>query len=495
MIKRIYTLLALFATMQTSFFVAAQDTIPKIRKDESQYIIQPEFEESATNSAFTHLWWFGDGGYKITCEPNATHVFHSDIRWKTATRYNGTNQYETYAISTENYGNTGPPPKLDTFVDISSLTTTVDHLPKVLDPSNPDQYIDIRNYRDAVPGDTVYFIVTYGIPESGEALSGESSIIEIDFGSDNEYFQYCDDSDVNRSFLPHRESFKGDPLLGPFKWNIRPDKIAVGGEHTMLLPFKYTGENTRGEFDVTADFKYRKFATPATLITSTEDVQMNFARSHDPNCILVSPDTTTNCAIGGDFLEYEIHFQNTGEGHTRYVRVDVQLDDMHELSTVDLIHLPDGFQSILEGALLGPNRVALNSGSPAYYEIDAVNNRISFEFHNLVLTGLSDTLLPHTESSKGQFTFQVRVKNDYVIGNPIKAKAAIIFDTNDPVETKEVITTCFDPVPSNSANSNANGSTNGTVSNSWCSCWMIWVAIGIIFLLLIIIIVLLRRRK
>lgn len=487
MFKQLMTslLVALVISLGSSLY--AQRILKNSNGSVYRFEIVPTFQPSGPNSAFTHLWWFGDGGHQITTTPDAFHRFHNDYSVKTActggAAPNPNDKYKVFAISTENYGNTGPPPMLDTTEKLPVTGPSVPALQKLL---QPNEFVGVRNYRNAVPGDTVYFIVTYGMPDENDTAHSEGFVI-LDFGDYNGEFEYVQNTYRDESFLAHRERF-APSSQDRFRWQVDGAYLLPGQERTMLLPFRYIGRETKGEITVGATYQFQVTSGPG-FNNHRSNIALRFADSHDPNRIEVTPDTT-DCAVGGDVLKYNVHFQNTGEGQTHYVRIDIQLDTMHDLNTFDPVGLPTGFTTANNAPLVGPSSVMNPSntvGMISNYQIDAARRRVSIEFLNLQLTGLSDTLLPHPNSSKDMLTYTVKVKHNYTIGDPITAHAEIIFDTNHCIITDTAYTTCPNPL------SAEEGGGFGNDCGPWWKCYWMYIVGGIIVLIILIIII--RRRK
>lgn len=434
---------------------------------------------------FTYLWWYGDGGYDITLTDSAEHNYHVNHLSKTGF-LSGT--YVTTLITTENYGTEGNPDLIDARQPISSAHDKTSNLPKFLDSSDASNFIRITNFRSVVPNDTFYLIVTYGVPYLSSIDYLSAGAIRLSFPEESNNFKYISNNKLNESFLSHREEYL--PSVGShwYKWKLSVSEMHPGEEQTMLLPFLYTGSKTEDSLEVVVGFSYGytndnggSFQEGSHL----ESASLKFAASHDPNSTQVSIDTTS-CACGGQELEYEVQFENTGKGPTRYVRIEMQLDEAHDLSSVELTRFPREFSEITRKPIEGIRMY--NRGMDAFYQVDEVNNKVTFEFHGLILTGLLDTLLKDPARAKDYIRFKVQVKPNYVIGKAITASADIFFDTNEAVPTNEVETTCLSPVTDGGSYDGGGSKPKPIPSpchNTSCNCFP-WIITSIILFLIII---------
>ena len=100
-------------------------------------------QPSQQGAFFTHLWWFGDGGFSFINQP--IHSYDNS----------GSGSISGISVVTENYGTGGPPPLPLTVYNVSSNPSPISIL-------NPGKSIYMQHYRNAVINDTMYVILTYG---------------------------------------------------------------------------------------------------------------------------------------------------------------------------------------------------------------------------------------------------------------------------------------------------------------------------------------------
>ena len=433
----------------------------------------------STDVRYDFLWWFGDGAYAIiprqdVPNPNTTHAYLTHSRSNTILGSNNSPVCRTTLITTENYGHSGNP-------DLIHLDITSGSYPQPEESISTNylngERIGVQKFRNAVPGDIFYLLVTYRIPKS----SGGG--INISFGDLNDEFEYIQNGDGldNKSFLPHNEHYNGS-----FRWEV-PLNNERAEERTILLPFSYTGERISGTIPVELIFSYSSDTGNVEHTTSTELI---FAESHDPNSIDVNIKNVEDCNIGGRQLEYTVHFENIGDGPANYVKIEVQLEDAHDLSDFEITKLPKGFamSHISEGEIQGyqDNENRRTTERRAHYQRNLQNNTLTFEFFPVYLVGKDDKM--HRSVSQDSIKFKIRIKDGYVIGDdPIEAYADITFDENPAMRSDTVYTTCVKPKCS---------------SETACcpkeNTYLIWILVGIIVIIILQILMfwcLCRRRS
>lgn len=367
-------------------------------------------------SVFAHLWWSGDNAFSFVANP--VHVHDRN-------HFNPQNPIVKMTdITTENYGNGGPPPLTYEF-----LTNIGNTSPRnVLTPGNS---IYMQHYRNAVIGDTMYLIVSYN-NLSGNVANGT---LKFDVGVHAKIIDSMFTS--HRHFLPNGETW--DANRGECVFTNAQD----GKERSVLIPVRIL-QNEEDLLPMRVDLSMNGGDLPAILGQGYYEIQPAVARSHDPNLMLESSDAKNQCDYRNGKIHYTIKFQNTGDGPTEYVRVECFLDDKVNLNSITGIEFPDFYTTHSAGSMSG-----FASGVPAkaIYEIDRANRKIIFEMYGLVLYGTGDPNLTNLELSRDQVEFDILVKNNYTFGPATTTYSRIYFDKNDFIETNTVSTQCGDPIP------------------------------------------------
>ncbi|OAB79630.1 T9SS type A sorting domain-containing protein [Cochleicola gelatinilyticus] len=162
-------------------------------------------------------------------------------------------------------------------------------------------------------------------------------------------------------------------------------------------------------------------------ITNDVDIENNDATlkqlivaSYDPNDKQIVQGAEISEDEVGGYLDYIVRFQNTGNAEALQVIV------------TDTLH------SNLDWGTVRPL-----SASHQYTTQIFNGNAVSFTFNDINLPPeVSDPV-----GSQGYVAFQVRTKNDLLVGDVIENTANIFFDANPPIITNTTATTVIDTTP------------------------------------------------
>lgn len=142
---------------------------------------------------------------------------------------------------------------------------------------------------------------------------------------------------------------------------------------------------------------------------NTSEASSTVISSYDPNIKEVYPSVLdTGFVTRGEYLNYTIHFQNTGNDTAFNIRVFDQLSDFLDISTFEFIG-------------------ATHNCLPKFYE----NGLLVFYFNDILLPD-STTNEPE---SHGILSFKIKPKANFMLGDVINNTAEIYFDYNEAVIT------------------------------------------------------------
>jgi hypothetical protein len=331
----------------------------------NQYEVRP-LTPSQNGAYFSHLWWSGDNDFSFVELPLHT---HHDTK--------GNPNFPTVkmsAITTENYGTGGPPPLTYTF------TTNVGNTsPRRVLPSGT--YVYMQNYRNAVIGDVMYLIVSYG-NSTGRPLSGT---VKLNVGN------YARIENTILNDHPHFMS-NGE------RWDQNRNEctfsdLAPGEERSILIPVEIL---RKGEARLEMRVDLLKGNDQEHSNQAGQDyftIHPSVAHSHDPNMMLQHSAAKNQCDYREGRIHYTVKFQNEGTGPTSYVRVECKLDDKVDLNAISGIVFPDFYPSNQAGTIAGSHE----PGEGAIYHIDRANRVITFEMHDLRLESINDPNLTNLE--------------------------------------------------------------------------------------------------
>ncbi len=156
------------------------------------------------------------------------------------------------------------------------------------------------------------------------------------------------------------------------------------------------------------------------LFTVSDSVQPIHTCAYDPNIKTVTPtgiESPGYIPLDSDWLEYTVHFQNTGTDTASKVEILDQLDQN------------------LDWLTLSP----LSSSHPVVINGDQ-NGQISFLFENI---NLPDSTVDEP-GSHGFINYRIKLKNGLPHGTQITNEANIFFDFNPAITTNQTINTLYD---------------------------------------------------
>ena len=215
-----------------------------------------------------------------------------------------------------------------------------------------DVGVDLRsNIESVVPGDTMLFALTYKVKigdnkNDGKALPSKKYKLYFFYNNTPTFIELKDDAEM-APFLPSvrlhfdEEPFQpeaselSEPLADALEFdNYLAFKVEVSTEKNFertifitLVPNKKLDYGSSGSvYAVLKDDDGRVIATDILK-------DMSFAPAHDPNYMQQWPSCLELPKKRTPF-KYRVHFQNTGEGAAKQVRLQVQLPEGMDWSTL-----------------------------------------------------------------------------------------------------------------------------------------------------------------
>jgi len=380
-----------------------------------------------SGTSFSYLWWFGDNYFSFAETP--THCY----------RDMGTAQ-DMYAVLTENYSDAGPPPMMAAGA------------PPAPNPGNVTPILDagekvrIQNYRNAVPGDTLFLIASYASDHGGPG--------QLTLNIDPAFAQHFQSlSNVPREFTPNNEV----QVAGALTWDFEYDLQQL--DRSILIPLKVLPSINTVLYEpisIVCDLSAEGNSFDKDTITFLA------LPSHDPNAMIPGTKEDSDCEIDGEVFSYQVHFQNTGAGPTTNIVVKTYLDSRLDVSTVSTL----GFHKTIP--------VCTGTASGICYEmsVDADSGLVSWTFNNITLLGVAQTDCYDLERTKGMIEFEVTGKTRCKMGRDVISHSEIYFDNNAKIVTNDAVTSCNKEMRSNKKCSDSDPPTGGNPP------WL-WVVVGI----------------
>jgi hypothetical protein len=153
-------------------------------------------------------------------------------------------------------------------------------------------------------------------------------------------------------------------------------------------------------------------------LTNNQDSFQNFVTgSYDPNDITVNREAIDYTQVNqdGEWLVYQIRFQNTGNAPAQFINVVNEQDLDLDMSTIDMIAASHSYELIFNG------------------------REITWFFDNIQLPDSTTDLL----GSQGYILFRIKTNPGITLDEVIESSAAIYFDYNEPVITNTATTVFY----------------------------------------------------
>lgn len=422
-------LLVLKVVSLLTFELFAQSVIPiQTGTNSYNYIVDSHPLPTTEQAQFTYLWWFGDGGFSFEKNPS-----HSFVNTPSSGQYNGK------LVLTESYGTGGVPP-----MHYHSSIDDDDTPPRSVTDILNDKYIKLQHYRNAVPNDTLYLIVTYKAPlveaKSNNIHSNYSGIITLSY--DQELLDFNVDNNTSEHY-PKGEQINSDLN----SWNFHG--LGSGIETSFLVALKCPEELVNR---IEEKIEVRAVIEFDTGIEAFDVVNIPIAKSHDPNQMLNNMAQNENCDIGGETIRYHIDFENIGDISTSFIKLAVDLDKHLDLSSITNIASSKEFKfhsgSFVDKFDSNLGEVLSTKLIPSDHQLQISLNRFRLESGHV----LDKTL------NKGWVEFDINIQPDYILGPEIISQTHIYFDANDPISTNRSVINCESSVPTSIENYNHKGS-------------------------------------
>jgi PKD repeat protein len=408
----------------------------------------PELNQiaGAPKAFYTYYWEFGDGNYSFETAPE--HV------------YKDTGNYTAQLSVTNNYDDGKPPttrPK-EISVTTTNYNTSLNPKQQLLAKHNGFR---LQTNREPMPEQEMQFIVSYGnnkeyatdgklylffnetkykdknfelvdtrLYNNEQEISEEVIVDNNRYISKNELIQTTGIS----TFLDEK-LFVSDTLKQNLPLTLEEAKIAYqdvkvfdfndmqsNEERNMFFTFKTTPEMLK---DTSAIISIRSIYVPergndAHKVLTKE---MEIVTSHDPNKMAVSDTRLNYRLVRFKKLKYKVRFQNDGEGPARLIKLNVDVPEMLDKSTLEVLDMY-------------PKCPICPEEEVRYSCLDTIisKDQISFQFKNIYLPGTAQKGVHDKDSTKGFVKYALKFgKNFHKVKS--KSKTAIIFDKNEPIIT------------------------------------------------------------
>ncbi|CAM3974818.1 MULTISPECIES: PKD domain-containing protein [Flavobacterium] len=397
----------------------------------------------APKAYYTYFWELGDGNYSTKKDPKHT--------------YKKPGEYEVKLWVTNNY-DTGKTPttrptkvKTNETADISEneiqiIKNDID-LKRNREPLPDEDFIIVltyKNEKDYVTNGTVYFYYN-----EKEFKNDNFELLEIsnyhnetinDLGNDLVFNHDHDDNfstyaSTNNTFtttykyqdtterknLPlsieeAKQTFKKGKKI-TFK-NLSPNE-----QRNIFFNLKTTPEMIK---DTSAILRVRSIYVPDENYENhkIKDMEMEIVTSHDPNKMSTSGLFINYRLVRFKRIKFKTRFQNDGEGPARTIRLETDVPDMFDKSTLQI-------ESMYPECPICPKNKEVR-----YSCLDTIvmQKQIIFTFKNIYLPGTQQKNVMEKDSTKGFVKYSLKFGEDFH-KKTTKSRTVIIFDKNEPIIT------------------------------------------------------------
>ncbi|ELR69150.1 hypothetical protein C900_05430 [Fulvivirga imtechensis AK7] len=400
----------------------------------------------APQAFYTYFWEFGDGNYSF--KENPEHV------------YKDKGEYEVRLQVTNNYDNGKPPPSRPQPVKVGSI----DHQPLPVVEEYESEGLAMLKTREPVPDEEMVVVMSYEnklasgtngklylyfnerkfkasnfkivevrthhgerqvenmlLSQYFNTMTEESQWASLSSGQAGlRYFGEGDSTKRKHIFVTIDESEQefSDKLIFDFR------DLAPGQRRNIFFTFKTTPEMIK---DTSAIVKIRGVFVPDERSGNhqVEDLEMEITTSHDPNKMAVSDTRLNYRTRKHKKLKYKVRFQNNGEGPATTIKLDVDVPDIMDKSSLEVLDMHPKCP-------ICPDNVPQVS----YSCLDTLfsESQISFIFRNIYLPGSRQKGVEKYDSTKGFVQYRVKLKEKAPKVNST-SRTAIIFDKNEPILT------------------------------------------------------------
>jgi len=404
----------------------------------------------APKAFYSYYWEFGDGNYSTEKDPK-----HS---------YKKTGTYEAKLWATNNYDTGKPPATRPKKVVINEITNTADDVASMTEdfilkrnrePMINEEMVMILSYKNTnnytSSGNIHLFYNEMAFKNDnfldpqirmhhGESLIPTDIIVNNTTSNPTQTFLASIENEFVTYSIQQQDSTKKTNLplsMDEAKMAYRSQKsisfnnMQPGEERNIFLTMRTAPEMIK---DTSAIISVRGIYVPDNNYSdhTVKDMEMEIVTSHDPNKMLSNGVLMNYRLVRFKTLKYKIKFQNNGEGPARTIRLETDIPEMLDMST---LKLEDQYPAC-----------PICPKEPVRYsclDTTFLKNKVIFTFKNIYLPGTQQKNVQEKDSTKGYVKYSIRFAKDFH-KKKTKSRTAIIFDKNEPIITNYA-TTRFTP--------------------------------------------------
>jgi len=400
----------------------------------------------APKAYYSYFWEFGDGKYSLEKDPK--HVYAK----------NG--EYEVKLWATNNYDTGKPPATRPKKVAVNSIDFKVDDLASMVDD------FALKRNREPMIDEEMVMIVSYKNPHN-YVTSGEIYLYYNErIYKDNNFLEpeirmYNGESLINNDVIALQETenptdgFLASTLKNELRITqqvqdttkktnlplsiekakekyksskvISFNQMQPGEERNVFLSMRTAPEMIK---DTSAIIAVRGIYVSDKNYTdhSVKEMEMEIVTSHDPNKMSSNGVFINYRLARFKRLKYKIKFQNNGEGPARTIRLETDIPEMLDMSTLQV-------EEMYPECPICPKEPVIYS----CLDTTLQKNKAIFTFKNIYLPGSEQKNVMEYDSTKGFVKYSIKFAKDFH-KKKTKSRTAIIFDKNEPIITNYATT-------------------------------------------------------
>lgn len=427
------------------------DTIQRIAtleyKDNGDYIQfipkAPKLNQiaGAPKAFYSNYWEFGDGTYSKELAPKHT--------------YKKAGEYKVKLWATNNY-DTGKPPTsrpqkikinndANTYQDQASMSSNFE-IQRNREPIPEEEIVVIVSYKNTknyvtdgklylfyneTKYDTDNFEITDVRTHHGEVKENENTIVYTHQKLDNETYYASAENDFLEYTIQPQDTTKKENLELTLKeakvkykksnkWSFK--NMKPGEERNIFYTLKTTPEMLK---DTSAIISVRGIYIPDENYDThnVKDMEMEIVTSHDPNKMSTNATFLNYRLVRYKRPKFKIKFQNNGEGPARTIRLETDIPEMFDKSSIKI-------EDMYPKCKICPKyEVNYSCLDTTFTDKQAI-----FTFKNIYLPGSEQKNVKVYDSTKGFLKYSLKFNNGFH-KKKTKSRTAIIFDKNEPIIT------------------------------------------------------------
>lgn len=399
----------------------------------------------APKAFYTNFWEFGDGTFSKEYNPKKT--------------YKKNGEYQVRLWATNNY-DTGKPP-LTRPKKIKVKNADDDYQ----DEASMDGSINLQRNREPIPEEDIVVVFSYK-NKKNYVTNGKLFLFynETKYSPDNFYLvdtrTYHNETHINNNDIVYSRKFDSNILYAStnndfLHLKAKPQDTTERQNLPLTLEdakFRYRNSSTLSFSNMQPNEERHVFytlkTTPEMLKDTSaiisvrgiyvpddsydnhhvKDMEMEIVTSHDPNKMSSNASFLNYRLVRYKRPKFKIKFQNNGEGPARTIRLETDIPDMFDKTSIEIL---DMYPKV---KICPKSEVQFSCLDTTYTETQAI-----FTFKNIYLPGSEQKNVKEYDSTKGFVKYRIRFAKDFH-KKKTKSRTAIIFDKNEPIITNYATT-------------------------------------------------------